>query len=466
MDRTYRFYSRQAVPPVAPTAAGCKSVRHSFLPENTLSRALRYAAGVALCGLAACSSGGGTAHGPVAGPAKAGNVAVLLPLSGPNASLGQEMLSATKLALSHPVPGASGPAAIPPGVDAHDTAGPAGAVGALGEAVKAGDGIVLGPLTSMNTAEIAPVAQQAGLPVIAFTSDVQQKRPGVWVFGITPGQQAERLVSAAAAEGRKSFAAFLPDTPLGHALGEGLVRACETRQLATPQIVYHQASDDAITTGLARLADYEGRVAAAKNGSADPSAAHASPDDLPADLAAALDGAKDKAASGDASPAASAPAAQPGPPPFDALLLGDTGLALKTVMNALQASQVSYPQVRILGPGLWGAFAGKLGHIAGAWYAAPDPANRREFVRAFAVQTHHVPKPLADLAYDAGALANAVYAGSGGTGYPADLLTRDKGYSGVDGLFTLLPDGSTIRDLAIFEVQKAGEPRIVNPGRS
>ncbi|NHN88553.1 penicillin-binding protein activator [Acetobacter conturbans] len=460
MDLTCRFLSREA----AHKTRG--ALRH------TSRRAARHLSGVALLALAACSSGGTGAPGTAAngGPATgARNVGLLLPLSGANGALGNEMVVAAKLALAKQ----SGTVA-PPQVDVHDTSGATGTTGAMQAAIAAGDGIVLGPLTSADTGLIAPQAIQAGVPVVAFTSDLAQARSGVWVFGITPQQQVARLVEAARIEGRRQFAAFLPDTPLGRAMGDALIRSCQNMGLATPQVVYHQTSSEAIRSELATLSAYDSRSATASGQATGPAP------DLPADLAAALSSASKASTAADAQsptdpkavPPPSTSAASPAStsttttptlsaPPFDALLLGDTGLALKDVIDALKANQVRSTQVRLMGPGLWAAFAGKLGGIAGAWYAAPDPAARTAFVQQFAAQNHRVPKPLADLAYDAGTLAGSVYAASGGNGYPTDIMTRKEGFSGVDGAFTLSEDGRTIRKLGIFEIQSGGGTRII-----
>lgn len=439
-------------------------------------RPVRHLPVMTLLALAACAQGGPGGQGTGGSSAAPRNVAVLLPLSGSNAGLGNEMLSAARLAFARPASPATGAAANSlPQIDARDTAAAGGADAAIRAAVAAGDGIVLGPLTSADTASVAPVANAAGVPVIAFTSDVAQARPGVWVFGITPQQQVNRLVAAAKAEGRRQFAAFLPDDPLGHALGDALVRTCQEMGMDVPIVAYHTQGADAIKTGLASLSAYDSRLASATGQGAE--AAGALPPDLAAALArpptpttavnapAVLDGVNDQTAathSPSAPPAAAAPSAPPvlSAPPFDALLLGDTGLPLKTVIDNLHAMQVNAAQVRLMGPGLWAAFAGKLGAIAGAWYAAPDPAGRQSFVRDFAVQTHRAPKPLGDLAYDAALLARQVATESGG-GYPVDLLTRSQGFSGVDGVFALHPDGRTTRELAIFEIQPGGGTRIL-----
>ncbi|MCI1316290.1 MAG: penicillin-binding protein activator [Acetobacter sp.] len=452
---------------------GKRNVTRSIL-RHTSRNLARHLSGVALLALAACSSGGTSGPGGLAGSdqtVSAPNVGVLLPLTGANGVLGNEMLAAAKLALSKQ----SG-TLPPPKLDIHDTARAGGAAQAMQAAIASGDGIVLGPLTSVDTASISPMALRAGIPVIAFTSDLAQARLGVWVFGITPQQQVSRLVDAARQEGRHHFAAFLPDTPLGHAMGDALVRSCREGSLADPLVVYHAGGSEAIRSGLATLSAYDSRVATASGQTTGPA------QDLPEDLAAALSSASKASVKADAQspgdPKASPPeqAAKATPsdtssstlsaPPFDALLLADTGLALKNVIDALKANQVCSSDVRLMGPGLWGAFAGKLGAVAGAWYAAPDPAARTLFVQQFSAQNHRVPKPLADLSYDAGTLAQSVYTATGGRGYPVDLLTQPQGFSGVDGAFTLTGDGQTVRRLGIFEIQSGGGARILPAHKS
>jgi hypothetical protein len=48
-----------------------------------------------------------------------------------------------------------------------------------------------------------------------------------------------------------------------------------------------------------------------------------------------------------------------------------------------------------------------------------------------------------------------------GQRYAFSQLTRPSGFAGVDGLFRLLPDGTSERGLAILEVQD-GAPRMID----
>ena len=375
---------------------------------------------------------------PVRPPAGT-KVGILLPLSGDNAPLGQAMLKSAQLALSEPGS---------PALDPQDTGGAVGGgARAAQAAVASGDSILLGPLTSSNTAEAASITQAAGVPMLAFTSDVAQARPGVWVLGITPEQQVRRLVFAAKAEGRTRLAALLPDSALGHAMAASLIQACADAELAPPTVTQHSLSMESINDtmrGLSDFADRRGQIEQKiKDDKANPDAA--------------------------VQAQAGALAQQPiPPPPFDALLLGDTGVALQEVISVLRYYDISSDQVRIMGPGLWGAFASKLGALKGAWFAAPDSRDRIGFAERYQAQFGQPPKPLADFPYDAAALArtlaqSAVQSGAQSGGYTLPGLTRADGFAGVDGVFALLPDGHVRRGLAIFQIQPGGGAVIVQP---
>ena len=133
-------------------------------------------------------------------------MAILLPMTGPRADIGKILLQAAQLALNDN----SGPA-----LDVLDTGGtPTGAASAIQAAVTRRDGLILGPLTSPETASVAPVARRSSIPVLAFTNDASQSQPGIWPLGISPDQQVRRLVAAAQAQGKIRFAALLPDSRL------------------------------------------------------------------------------------------------------------------------------------------------------------------------------------------------------------------------------------------------------------
>jgi branched-chain amino acid transport system substrate-binding protein len=357
-------------------------------------------------------------------------VAILLPLTGPNAEVGQALLKAAQLALDQPGS---------PELNQQDTGGtPDGAVKAARAALAAGAGIILGPLTAAETAAAAPVARAAGAPMLAFTSDSNLAQPGVWTLGLAPGQQVRRLVLALQAENKTRLAAVVPENPFGEALAAGMLTTAGAVGMPMPRVVRTPSSFTGMNDALKSVSDYGSRRGAME---AQQRSARASND---------ADGRRNAAEIG---------RRQPSPPPMDALLLGASGALLGQAAPLLSFYDIGPDQVRILGPATWAREASRLPALSGAWYAAPDPAAKAGFEQLYAKKFNAPPRDFTTLAYDAAGIARAIAAADG---FPVGSLTRAEGFAGSDGLVALLPDGQVRRGLAIFEIDRAGS-HIVQP---
>jgi branched-chain amino acid transport system substrate-binding protein len=359
--------------------------------------------------------------------ASTGRVAILLPMSGPHADLGQPMLQAAQLALD--APGA-------PALIVKDTGGtPDGAAAAAQAALTEGAGLILGPLTSVETAAVAPIARAANVAVLAFTNDPAQAQPGVWPLGVTPGEQVRRLVIAVQADGKTRIAALLPDSDFGRVMATALSQAAAAAGLPPPDIRQYTASMASINQAARDLSGFANRRG-------------------PIDAqirAARAEGTADGRRKAQDLARQSIP-----PPPFDALLLGDVGDSLAEIAAVLPYYDIDTSMVRILGPALW---AGHSGQIVGAWYAAPDPAARAPFDQAYTAKYNTPSAPLADLSFDAAAIARVLAA----RGYSVGALTQPNGFAGVDGWLALQPDGRVRRGLAVFQIQRGGGAQLLAP---
>jgi branched-chain amino acid transport system substrate-binding protein len=361
------------------------------------------------------------------GAGRGGRVAILLPLSGPLSQVGQAMLQAAQLAFPTPE------------LDVKDTGGtPQGAAAAAHAAVTGGAGIILGPLTSSETAAVAPIARAANIAVLAFTNDPAQARPGVWTLGITPVQQVRRLVAAVQAQGRIQFAALLPGNQFGQALGQALGQATNAAGLPAPDIHFHAPGMASINSAVRSMSGYASRRAGI-------------------DAKIKADKEKDTpSARQDARELAKTPVP---PPSFSVLLLADTGDALEEIAALLPYYYVFPSQVQVLGPSLWASPASGSGHMPGAWYAAPDPAARAGLVQAYTDKYGTAPPQLASVAFDAASIARVLATGEG---YSAGALTRPAGFLGTGGWLALLPDGHVRRGLAVFRIASGG-PEMIEP---
>lgn len=132
----------------------------------------------------------------------------------------------------------------------------------------------------------------------------------------------------------------------------------------------------------------------------------------------------------------------------------------------LSLQGVDPAKIKLLGTMLWeDARNGAEPALAGGWYAAPSGAGHAEFEGRYAKAFASRPPRLASLAYDATALA-AVLAKRRAHDYSGPVLTNPTGFAGVDGLFRLLPDGTSDRGYAIWEITPGSPAKEVAPAPS
>jgi branched-chain amino acid transport system substrate-binding protein len=382
--------------------------------------------------------GGPAAPAASAGPSgfgkTSGNVALLVPLTGNLAPIGQALENAAKLAF---------PDGGQPSLDVRDTGGtPQGAAAAAQAALAAGDGIILGPLTSGETQAVAPVAQAGGVNVLAFTNDATVGAPGIWPLGISPTQQVQRVLQAASDAGRTQLAALLPDSDFGHHLGDAI--NTETARLGEPaaNIVFYEPGFAGVNQGVQQVSDFADRGQGIQD---------------------QIKAAQDLGTPAGREKVRELQHQQVPPPNFNALFIGATdGDTLAEMANFLPYYDVSAPQVQFLGPALWASIAVDMAHqtvLVGALYAAPDPAAGGAFDTKYQTVYGVAPPAIADVAFDAAALAKSA-AGAGG--YTSGVLAAPAGFIGTDGLLVLLPNGQVQRGLAVFQVAP-GAPVISSP---
>lgn len=352
---------------------------------------------------------------PLGQPAASGPVKVglLVPMSGPNAELGKAMLEAAQMALFST--GSERLTLVP-----RDTAGtPEGAANAARQAIGEGAKLLLGPLLAAEVEAVKPIAAEAKVNVIAFSTATQLAGGNVFLMGFLPRQEVAREVSFARDRGLSRFAALAPNTQYGHLIGDAL------RDFA--------ASSGATVTKVEYF---------------DPRSA-----DLAPAVQRFLGSATAPGAPGPGNPPSIAAAGGS----FDALLLPAGGAQLKQIGHQLKQAGLDTAQVRLLGSGLWDdpTIAGEPA-LYGGWFAASPPEPRREFESRFQSTYGHAAPRLASLAFDAAALAAVLAKNGGPDPFSAEAILNPSGFSGVDGLFRFTQEGLVQRGLAVLEVQPQG----------
>jgi len=372
--------------------------------------------------LAGCTVGGprATPSGEAAGEQGRGSgpsrkrpsikVAVLLPLSAETntANVAKAMKSAGELALFD----FENPELQ---LMAKDTMGTAeGAQAAAQQAIREGAELIIGPLFAEAVTGAAPIAREAGVPVIAFSSNRKVAGNGVYLLSFLAGSEVRRIVSYAMSQGQRRFAALIPENELGSVMRQSFEAAVQEMGGRVVALQTYKPDANSMLKPVERIA------AMAEKGSEQP-------------------------------------------PQFDALFMPGSADTLPALGPLLPYFEVDTEAIQILGSNGWDYTGiGREKPLRGAWFPAAEPSGWQDFTKRY-FETYGDPPPrLASLAYDAVSLAATLADGSKGNRYTAARLTRDSGFSGVDGLFRLRSNGLSERGLAILEVQRFGT-KVVDP---
>ncbi len=342
-------------------------------------------------------------------------MALLVPLSGANAELGQALLDAAQLALFET--GGDRLVLVP-----RDTGGnAAGAAGAARAVIGDGARLILGPLLAAEVEAVKPIAQEAHINVIAFSTVTGLAGGNIYLMGFLPRQEVTREVGYARERGLARFAALAPNSPYGHLMADALREASLGSGGGVTKVEFYDPRAGDVSPAIQRLLPSGGE------GSAEP-------------------------------PPVSPPTAS-----FDALLLPEGGARLKQIAAQVKAAGGNAKSVQLLGSGLWDApDIDSDPALVGGWFASSPPEARQDFERRFNATYGHNPPRLASLGYDSAALAAVLARGQAGEPFSQQAILNPSGFTGVDGLFRFAPNGLVQRGLAVLEVESQGTS-VVSP---
>ncbi|WP_373491920.1 penicillin-binding protein activator [Parasphingorhabdus sp.] len=142
-------------------------------------------------------------------------IALLVPLSGKNAGIGQSLANATTMALLDTK-------ADNIRMTSYDTA--KGAAVAAQNAIRDGNKLIIGPLLSDNVVATANVARPAGVPILSFSNDSGVAGNNVFVLGHIPSQSISRVLDYAKSKGMTRFAGLVPNGVYGQRASSTLLR--------------------------------------------------------------------------------------------------------------------------------------------------------------------------------------------------------------------------------------------------
>jgi branched-chain amino acid transport system substrate-binding protein len=275
------------------------------------------------------------------------------------------------------------------------------------QAIDEGAEIILGPIFAHSVSPVGQLARSRNIPVMAFSTDANVATRGVYLLSFLPESDVDRIVSYAISQGKKSFAAAIPDNAYGSVAEAAFKQSVARRGGRIVALEHYPADRNQMQTAIRTVAQSAARA--------------------------------------------------------DAIFIPDGADSAPAVVQALAAAGVDLKRVQILGSGLWEdpqIFTNAA--LEGAWYAGPDATGFRNFSSRFRARYGQDPARTASLAYDAVALISALTKTQGDQRFSEQVLINSSGFTGIDGLFRFRADGTNQRGLAVMKVAPAGG-QVISP---
>ncbi len=431
-------------------------------------------------------------------------IALLVPLSGPHARLGAQLRDAATLALFDNNDDAV--ELLP-----RDTKGTRdGAVEAAERAIADGAQIVLGPLFSQSAEAIKPTLRAANIQAIAFSNNRAVAGGPVFLIGNHPETQLTALSAHLKQAGRRRVALFGPDTRYLRIIRDRLVQTDKAGQINLVDVRLYRDGDDytAISKHVEALTKYKQRAKALQKLVMPIKRAYESNEDPDRALQVAmrkLSHLPERAVISKASfqpgyDADQPPSSRPSEPDYgtavtdllviyyqklqvsktphqamtaalaefehretlgtievDSILLPVGGKALLVLAPMFEYFNATMPEVQLFGTGIWdSADIERKRDLFGSQYVTPLSPDWPAFQTRYEEVFGYKPRELAAAAFDAITVVTTARKDENAEPLDAAFIAREQGFTGVNGPFRFLADGSNEKRLYIVELRAPG----------
>ena len=172
-----------------------------------------------------------------------------------------------------------------------------------------------------------------------------------------------------------------------------------------------------------------------------------------------------------------------GRPDYDAILLPIGDEPLLVIAPMFEFFNASRPTAVLVGTDIWEAAARNVpADLQGAFYVTASSAAWEDLKTRFATVFGYAPDPLISTIYDAVRVAITEKEETGRIALAEPFITRQAGFTGINGWFRFLPGGTNERTLTFVELRPDGAhtsawtpqdrtpamavPTVASPGRT
>ena len=341
-------------------------------------------------------------------------IGVLLPLTGKYSYIGQSFLDTMQMVVYENK-------SIDSELIIKDTkANPSLAKKATKELVEQNVDIILGPFFSSSLNASLKIAKYKNIPLISFSSDKKQKEEGVYLMGFEPEIQITNITDYTIKKNYKRFAALLPNSKYGKRVLNTYRKVLNKNKLLLNKVELYDPKTTDFETNIQNLVGLDKNPKLEK----DEETGENPLEDFD--------------------------------PGFDVLLLIETGNRLRQASATLTYYGVDFKKVKLIGTGEW--YIDNIGSepgLLGAWFVAPNPNLWKDFKKKFYKLYNYEPIRLSSLAHDS---LTTVFSIIDKNEKIYELNYNDfqnsYGFTGIDGEFKFLSNGTVQRQLSILEIKQ------------
>ncbi len=163
-------------------------------------------------------------------------IGVMLPLSGEHSEIGNLILNAIEMAIFQTEENK---------LELHikDTEAKSDkAKKVLSELIDEGVKVVVGPLFSKSLAAIQSQVASNNINILALTNNINLRNKGIWIFGVDPQAQTEKVLQYALEKGSKNIAALLPQNAYGLLLFDTITSFTQENLMKIEKIEFYNFS--------------------------------------------------------------------------------------------------------------------------------------------------------------------------------------------------------------------------------
>lgn len=350
-------------------------------------------------------------------------VALFLPISGKNQELGQSLVNAATISLfdndlNHNIELVL--------IDSKES--PEDAKKGFAEIINRKIKIVIGPIFSSSAEAIAKDAMQNKITVISLSNNRELSHKinndgGVFLAGMMPEAQIDKIVNYSMDQGKYNFAVISPNNQYGNTITTLFKKVVKDRDgnYITSEFYKNSSDIDRVVDRVINSFTISNRLKAkVKKGATVNESDRTYP---------------------------------------QVILVPESGNILSKIVASIQRQNVDEREFQIVGTSQWDDISTLNDrNLVGSWFVAPENEKFRNFEKIYYQTYQKFPPRISTIAYDmVGAIANLSVMTGEKTPTLLDFINYQpspkNGFEGIDGLFRFLPNGLIQRNLAVLKVE-------------